>query len=340
MDKYFVCLANSYKRGGRCLAGIEVVISHDDHWKIVKNPDGSPRWIRPIDQTTEYGEVLEGEARFIPLLTVVKLSGVIPCPHEAHSEDVNYGYMMPIGMIRNSRKILELFLDNQHSEIFYTTDLAISPEIYAQGNYSLMLIHPERILFQEDPTKNRARYRLLFSYHEANYDFSITDPTFYELITKQPELVTSLSDVYLTLSIGLVYEGRHHKLIAGLIIPDKTVYDDDFTIVREGRFQEKTVCSFTKKERCACKRAFIVPSQEGLSVCIKKKNGNEEFILLDSKSPGKPWQKIKLRRAQIVIYQDSMGREIKRLRLIETTRSNLFNKILTLLHLGNLKHVF
>ena len=109
MDKYFVCLANSYKRGGRCIAGIEVVISHDDHWKIVKNPDGSPRWIRPIDQTTEYGEVLEGEACFIPLLTVVKLSGVIPCPHEAHSEDVNYGYMMPIGMIRNSRKILSCY---------------------------------------------------------------------------------------------------------------------------------------------------------------------------------------------------------------------------------------
>ena len=80
MDKYFICSANSYKRGGRCIAGVEVIISQDDHWEIVRNNDGSPHWIRPIDQHTDYGEILEGEARHIPLLSVVRLTGVIPCP--------------------------------------------------------------------------------------------------------------------------------------------------------------------------------------------------------------------------------------------------------------------
>lgn len=329
MDKFFICLANSYKRGGRCIAGVEVVITRDDHWEIVRDNNGLPHWIRPINQNTEYGEVLEGEAHFIPFLSVVKLSGVQPCPHESHSEDVNYGYMMPIGQIRNSREILELFLDNYHHEIFYTRELAISPETYAGGNYSLMMIHPDNIHFQEDPTKNRARYRLLFSYHGANYDFSITDPNFYELISKQPKLATTLTDVYLILSIGLVYEGRHHKLIAGLVIPDETIKNGDpFKIFREGRLQEKAICTFSKKEIFDCKRAFVVPSQEGLSVCIKKKNRREEFMLVDPVCSVQPWQKIKLRNTQIIIYQDSMGREIKRLRINNIMRDSLLKKIL------------
>ena len=112
MDKYFICLANSYKRNGRCIAGVEVTISHNDHWKIVRNDDGSPHWIRPIDRHTEYGEILEGEARYIPLLSVVKLSEVEPCPHESHSEDVNYMQMTAIGMIHNNPDVLEQLSDN------------------------------------------------------------------------------------------------------------------------------------------------------------------------------------------------------------------------------------
>ena len=34
MDKYFICLANSYKRGGRCIAGVEVLVNQDDHSKM------------------------------------------------------------------------------------------------------------------------------------------------------------------------------------------------------------------------------------------------------------------------------------------------------------------
>ena len=335
MDKYFICLANSYKRNGRCIAGVEVTISQDKRWKIVRNNDGSPHWIRPIDQHTEYGEILEGEARYIPLLSVVKLSEVEPCPHESHSEDVNYMQMTAIGMINNNREVLEQLTDNVHFEVFYTTELAISPEVYAKGNYSLMMIHPENIQFQEDLTKNRARYRMLFSYHGTYYDCSITDPVFYEKIALQPDLLTSLTDVYLTLSIGLEYEGRHHKLIAGLIIPsDMSTPDNPFEIIHTGRLQEKEVCPFTKKELSNYKKAFVVPSQEGLSVCIKKKDGGEYFIMLDYGITIEPWKRINLRKTQIVTYSDSTGKEIKRLRIIPSKPSILM-RIMKLLHIYN-----
>ena len=326
MDKYFICLANSYKRNGRCIAGVEVTISQDYHWKIVRNNDGSPHWVRPIDQHTEYGEVLEGEARYIPLLSVVRLSEVIPCPHESHSEDVNYMHMIAIGMIKNNREVLEQLSDNVHYEVFYTKELAISPEVYAKGNYSLMMIHPENIQFQEDLTKNRARYRMLFTYHGTNYDFSITDPVFYEQTALQPQLLSSLKDVYLTLSIGLEYEGRHHKLIAGLIIPsDMSTHDNPFEIIHTGQLQEKKVCPFTKKELSGYKRAFVVPGQEGLSVCIKNKDGGDYFIKLDFGITVEPWKRINLRRTQIVTYSDSMGKEIKRLRTTIPSKSEQYN---------------
>ena len=56
MDKYFICLANSYKRGGRCIAGVEVIFNGDSKWKLVRNDDGIPNWIRPIARTI-YGEI-------------------------------------------------------------------------------------------------------------------------------------------------------------------------------------------------------------------------------------------------------------------------------------------
>ena len=90
MDTYFICLANSYKRGGRCIAGIEIDIDSNNHWFVVRNADGNHKWIRPISQTTEYGEIPEGEARFLSLLSVVRIIDVIPCPNMAHSEDVYY----------------------------------------------------------------------------------------------------------------------------------------------------------------------------------------------------------------------------------------------------------
>ena len=325
MDKHFICLANSYKRGGRCIAGIEVSVDTDDHWAVQCHSDGSLRWIRPIDRNTEYGEITESDARFIPMYAVVKLTNVEPCPHQSHSEDVFFSQMSPVGMIHPSSEVIRSFEDKVHHEIFYSTDLGISPEVYAQGDYSLMLIHPDGFKFVEDPTKNRARYRMMFSYNGVTYDFSVTDPTFYEFVAQHPDAINTLNDLYLTLSIGLEYEGRHHKLIAGVIIPSEShSVADSHAIIHEGDFRQISSRPFTRAEVKASKRAFVVPSQEGLSVCIRKKSGKEEFILLDSECEAEPWQAVNLKKSILVVYQDSTGREKKRLRLIKKNRSSFF----------------
>ena len=107
--------------------------------------------------------------------------------------------------------------------------------------------------------------------------------------------------------------------------------NDPFEIIHTGRIQEKKVSPFTKKELSDYKKAFVVPSQEGLSVCIKKKDGGEYFIMLDFGITIEPWKRINLRKTQIVTYLDSMGKEIKRLRIIPS-KPSIFIKIMKLLH--------
>lgn len=315
MDKHFICLANSYKRGGRCIAGIVVTIDSSGKWVKETTQNGSPKWIRPIDKNTEFGEVPEHEARYIPLLSIVKLTNVEPCPHESHSEDVYYQQILAIGMIQPQSEILDQLTDNTHKEIFYNRDIAISPDEYSMGNYSLMMIHPETFDFQEDLSKKRAKYRLRFSYHDTIYDLSVTDPIFYELISYNPNLIASLKDFYLVLSIGLVYEGRHHKLVAGIIIPPKISNTDPYAIIFSNLMQKIATRKFNASERSSIKKAFVVPSQQGMSICIKKKNDDEEFYLIDSSCHATPWEKVNLKKSLLITYRDPMGKDFVRISL-------------------------
>ena len=47
----------------------------------------------------------------------------------------------------------------------------------------------------------------------------MTDPAFLDEFKREPERYNEIPDVYLALSLGLEFEGWHHKLVAGVIIP-------------------------------------------------------------------------------------------------------------------------
>lgn len=330
MDTYFICLANSYKRGGRCIAGVEIDIDSDNHWTIKHNEDGSPKWVRPIAEITEYGEIPEGEARFFPLLSVVRLTDVVPCPQMAHSEDVNYKKMYSVGRVLSISTVFKELMDDVHPILFYNTDYSISIDTYEHGEYSLMLIHPEGLSFHLDPTKNRAKYFLTFKYNGFIYDFSVTDPYFYQYIGQHPEAIENLSDVYLTLSLGLEYEGRHHKLIAAIIIPSEASEIKDPFVIRQESLSEKSTRQFTSKERRIYKCCFAVPSQQGYAVCMKTRDGKEEFITIDEGCQIEPWKGVNLKKASLVIYEDADGNEVKRIRIHARTKRNVLCRILSL----------
>jgi len=219
MDKYFICLANSYKRGGRCIAGIEVIRDVNKNWAIVRNDDDSPKWIRPISETS-YGEIPNKAAACIQMLSIVRLSGVIACPESAHKENVYYSFMERAGSdIVKEPRILNQLIDNTHQTIFRNRGRAVSAEKLSEIDYSLMLIHANKASAYRDETREKSKNRMKFTYHGDEYDFPITDAGFLREFKIEPEAYDNIPDVYLTISLGLEFEGWHHKLVAGVIIP-------------------------------------------------------------------------------------------------------------------------
>lgn len=329
MDTHFICLANSYKRGGRCVAGVEIEIDANDRWTVKRKADGNPIWIRPISKDTEYGEIPESEAYHVPLMSVVRLTAVEPCPSESHTEDVNYGSMIAIGKVPSCHEVLRELTVIVHTTLFYSIEFSISIETYVQGDYSLMMVHPEGFSFRLDPTKNRAKYYMIFQYNGVTYDFSITDPAFYQYINQYPEALDKLSDVYLALSLGLEYEQRHHKLIAAVLIPEMGTVPKDPFIVRRNTLREKTTRQFTSSEYSNCRKCFIVPSQQGFAACMKMRDGQEEFMDIDDDCQVEAWQKVNLKKAQMVIYEDADGNEVKKMRIPNTAMRFSASHLLT-----------
>lgn len=306
MDAYFVCLANSLKRGGRCIAGVEVTIDNQRNWAVVRKPDGSPRWIRPIDATTEFGEIRIGEAQHIPLLSVVKLEDVIPIPCQSHSEDVHYSLMRVMGKVSGADAILSQFVDSVHQVLFYGTDRAIDIPTYAAGDHSLMFIPVSNAEIVADVREDKTRYRMLLKYHGVVYDLSVTDPYYIEALNTRQVKVGKQPELYVTLSLGLVYEERHHKLIAGVILPSLDAARSEANKVIDAKQEVRivSVVPLTYVERWTIRKAFVIPSQNGLAVCFRRRNGGEDFLPIDNAEGVEVWQKISPRKIDIVTYSD------------------------------------
>ena len=307
MDAYFVCLANSLKRGGRCIAGVEVTIDDSRNWAVVRKADGSPKWIRPIDETTEFGEIRIGEAQFIPLLSVVRLKSIVPIPNQSHTEDVHYTMMQVVGKVKASNEVLRQFVDNIHQVVFYGTDRAIDIPTYAAGDHSLMFVRADEAEIVVAVREDKTRYRMLMGCHGITYDLSVTDPYYIELLNEKRVNIGKQSDVYVTLSLGLVYEERHHKLIAAVITPSSNG-DQSTTnkVLNEKQdVHEVSVVLLAKKERRTIKKAFVVPSQNGYALCFRRKDGGEDFLPIDEGSNVQAWQSIAPKSIHIVTYSDN-----------------------------------
>lgn len=220
MDKYFICLANSYKHGGRCIAGIEVVPLPGGQLTIVHHNDGRPRWIRPVSMA-ENGEIPNQLAQGVKLLSLVKLTEVIPCPDKAHTEDVHCSRMecCPCDYEADNNFLSQL-IDPVHQAVFYFRGKAIPATMINRLDYSLMLIRPEKASAYIDDEREKSKYRMKFTYYGSNYDFPITDPCFLETFKKNPDRYTNLKGIYLTLSLGLEFEGFHFKLVAAVLPPN------------------------------------------------------------------------------------------------------------------------
>lgn len=188
MSTKFICLANSFKEGGRCLAGIELDANNNP---VILN--GRPKWIRPVCNSG-HGEVPNNIAEHIQILNILEIDITGHKPQDYQSENVAFK--------ENSIRVVENFIPSQlvnlcdnKNLIFGNRGKAVSQENIANLNHSLMLVEVTEFevtqkVYEDRPDKPQVR--LVFTYNGNRYDFPVTDPAFLLRYQRNPGLLEAV----------------------------------------------------------------------------------------------------------------------------------------------------
>jgi hypothetical protein len=242
-----ICLANSKKHGGRCVAGLRT--------------DGGG-WVRPVGPGEEgvlhphHTRYTDGsEAR---VLDVIRVGCTAPRPQIHHPEDwlIDRSRWQRVRRPASSEQIQllrrflthgSMLLGNWNDRVPYDA-FRIRP-----ASASLALVAPERVLWAiRTNTAGERRMRVLFSLHGRDYDLPLTDPQWEPRLnrltagTHERDALSELSsedELLLTISLGEPFqvdrrEDQHcYKLVAAVIVlpsrnPDRLPEPPGTVVVR------------------------------------------------------------------------------------------------------------
>lgn len=217
MKKYFLCLANSYKHDNRCLAGAEVK-KCGNVFSLVKDEWGHPVWFRPINRWADAGAIPNEEATAISFFDIVEVSGVDKCPEGAQVENYFYDELCVVGSMEPTRDLLKELSKTSRKVLFGNTFASITHDHYNRMDYSILMIKVSDVsCYLKDRTDRQPQPRMRFIYNDIRYDFPVTDPDFRHLMESDLDEANSFATYYLVLSLGVICEDKHFKLVAGVI---------------------------------------------------------------------------------------------------------------------------
>jgi hypothetical protein len=222
--KRIVCLANSRKLSGRCVAGKE----------LVKKEPG--QWVRPVSDRPSQ-EVSEHERQYQDgsdprVLDVIDITFAEHRPKSYQTENWlldPHLYWVRVG--RTSWKDLLALADeppslwkdgsSTYSGLNDRVSLADSEDL----NCSLYLIHLKGIKFHVfAPGANfgnpKRRVQAAFSYRGGNYRMWVTDPIVEKMYLAKNDGEYEIGECFITVSLGEPHEGYCYKLVATVITPD------------------------------------------------------------------------------------------------------------------------
>ena len=222
MNKTFICLANSYKHGNRCIAGVEIEFNQENKSYLVKRDRlGNPIWFRPIHRYADAGAIPNAEAQSISILDIVEARNVEPHPEGAQCENFYYERLAIIARGVFTKNDLDSVVDRTRQCLFGNRGVAVHPDNYENLNYSILLIKTSEIEFylkDRDSLEREPQPRGKLVFNGTEYDLPVTDPHFRQTIKNDLTKANSYTDYYLSISLGVEHEGWHSKLIAAVII--------------------------------------------------------------------------------------------------------------------------
>ena len=215
----FVCLANSRKMSGSCIAG-----------KIIK----SNKWIRPVS-SREKGEISSKDQRYsngqLPkVLDIIKIAikGYKPTlfQKENYLIDDRYHWEKKDEFTESLDELLD------HPNDLWGTVSSSSQRLYDRFpddmcsifGESLYLIKPEsmKVIVRTEGGEfdnSRRKVRAEFQYNGVKYIFPVTDPIIEHRYLSGENGIFDISQtkIYLCVSVGLPYNGFCYKFVASVI---------------------------------------------------------------------------------------------------------------------------
>lgn len=220
-DKRILCLANSRKLNGRCIAGIEL--------------DGNRRmgWIRPVS-AREHEEVSEYERQYEDgsdprVLDLMKVPLLAACPKGYQQENwrldpqyywQNVGHASWTDLQRVADPEAPLWIDGNHTHNGRNDKIPLDQA--AALTSSLRLIRVDRItlsVFKPGEAFGNPKRRVQgqFTFHGSDYRLWVTDPGYQREYLLRPDGDYQVGESFLTVSLGEPYNDACYKLIAAVI---------------------------------------------------------------------------------------------------------------------------
>ena len=220
--KKIVCLANSRRMSGRCIAGKE----------YISGKFGA--WVRPVSSRST-AEISEEERRYEngdgpSVLDIVSIPVSAPRPQgfqtENHLIDPNFYWkkldVLPWNHLEDALDLdkPELWVNGHKS--FTGINDRVPQGIANEITSSLMLIRPENLeVVVSEVLNSKRKVHADFSYRGQHYKLTVTDPTIEKFYLAKTNGTYGIPDAYMCVSMaGEPFEGFYYKLVASIITTD------------------------------------------------------------------------------------------------------------------------
>jgi len=224
--KLIVCLANSRKQPGRCIAG-----------KVWEGDDVGA-WIRPISarQTHEISEKdrMYEDGKTSQVLDIVEIDFRSHSPHLHQTENhliaedyywIKHGRADWNDLSGSLDKVSDSIWRNGQSTHHGCNDKVSEDYLEEQGSSLVLLNIPKLTLhvdlesgYQGQPA--RRRIRAIFDHAKHHYSLVVTDPNIEGVYFARPNGYYQLVNVIVCISLSEVIYGHAYKLVAAIFTED------------------------------------------------------------------------------------------------------------------------
>jgi hypothetical protein len=216
-----ICLANSKKNLGRCVAGLELT-------------GGNPgTWLRPVSERSGHELSLDdrryedgGDVALLDIVDITLLRHAPEgCQHENHVIDDTI-YWRKVGtfpasdLVRHARTAGPLWVDGNSS--YSGVNDRVAADVADQLRHSLELVRPTKPIIFVAPGRVKRQVRAGFHLGAAEYNLVVTDTKVEAAYLSRENGTYPLpGEVLFCVSLGEPFDGNRYKLVAAVIAVTK-----------------------------------------------------------------------------------------------------------------------